>query len=140
MATTTGLVYGFSTVTLNIAGFEVDAFADGGFDVAWTGVQFEVATGASNNNILIRVGNDAATLTVNLMESSRFLDYATAWLLVRDPRPLSFLDGNGRTFMTAPRSIPEQQPGLTFNAGHSPRAIVILCPNLTGTVGGLNED
>jgi hypothetical protein len=73
------------------------------------------------------------------MQSSRFLDYVTAWLEDGVTRPLSFEDRNGRTILADARAIPRQQPNLTFNNAHNPRAIDIHCPNLRGSVGGLND-
>jgi len=40
--------------------------------------------------------------------------------------------------MASARAIPRQKPDMGFSNSHSPRAIDILCPNLTGVAGGLN--
>ena len=138
MATESGLVFDFSKVDLVIgAGFRCDAFADAGFAVNWTGDVYTVATGADDKNIIVRVGNTAAVLTANMMQSAVFITYVSAWLTIGNVRRLSFEDRNGLTFMSAPKAIPRQNPNLIFNNAHNPRAIDIHCPNLRGVSGGL---
>ena len=78
-----------------------------------------------------------AIITTNLLMSSRFLDYVTAWLIVGIPRRLTFQDRNGRTLLSSEKAIPRQQPNLTFNNTANPAPIDIHCPNLEGVVGGL---
>jgi hypothetical protein len=140
MATQSGASYDLRKVDLVIgAGFRVDALDAAGIAVAWQGDQFTVAPGADNINVIVGGGSTQAIITVSNMQSARFLDYVTAWLEVGDARPLSLEDRSGRTILAEARAIPRQQPNMTFTNTHSPRAIDIHCPNLSGTVGGLND-
>jgi hypothetical protein len=139
MATEQGRAFDFRKVYLRIGlGFEVDAFADGGFDVTWNGDVWTVATGADGINMLIKVNNTAATLTANMQQSAKFLDYASAWLSVGDVRSMSFIDTNGSTFMTSSRTVPRQNPNMTFNNAHNPRAIDLICASLVGVSGSVS--
>jgi hypothetical protein len=139
MSPQSGASYDFTKVDLVIGegGFRVDAYADAGISIAWQGDQFTVAVGADDINVIVATKSTYAILTSNQMQSSRFLDYVTAWLQDGVSRTLSFQDRSGRTILSDARAVPRQQPNMTFNNSHNARAIDIHCPNLRGTVGGL---
>jgi len=138
MPTTSGATFDFTKFHLVIgAGFRVDAIDAAGVDVAWVGVANVMTEGADNISVRVRTGSTSATITVNNMQSARFIDYVSAWVDEGDSRPLTLVDGTGRTVLAEARAAPEQKPGMAFTNAHSPRVTRLLCPNLTGTVGGL---
>jgi hypothetical protein len=138
MATQSGATFDLKKFDLVIGGgFRVDALDAGGVVVAWIGVANTVTEGADNINVRVRTGSTNATVTVNNMQSARFIDYVSAWVDSGDARVLSIQDRTGRTVLAEARAAPEQKPGMTFTNSHQPRTTVILCPNLEGTVGGL---
>lgn len=137
--TTASTTFDFKQLDIILgAGFRVDAYDTAGVTLAWQGDAFTVAVAADDINVIIATGSTYAIITINMMQSAAVIDYVSAWVDSADPRPLSLQDRTGRTVMAAAKAIPRQKPNMGFSNTHSPRAIDIHCPNLTGVAGGLN--
>jgi hypothetical protein len=134
--------YDFKSVAVIMGGVQATGLADGdAVTVEMDADAWNLLVGADGEATRSKSNNNAATVTLRLMQTSDMNDILTSYyqadkLANNGKFPLMIKDNSGRSLHVAEQAWVQKLPAVNYGAEAGPREWVIRTGELVSTVGG----